>query len=281
MKKVKICDNYYLNVGNNLNISSKMFNEEEKITVVCFENDFSEEKYYLKLLNEEHINKVILIGTRPSRSLGKKLIVTDKIKENFIKKSQRIIFVINTDIDEEVLIPLVQLFRIAKKRGIYIGLENIVGYSYEVNSDLLKTLEALLQEDIYKEYEVVYDYICDELDKKFADNSICQFKDNRCIANRKYYDREKIMGCCYSFKYNGLYFSDVKLCEHQKEQQCDIKCMACKLFTCEYLRKRGIRFTLNKMPVALAFFSKKQRELLRTTFFVDKEVVINKIVSGF
>ena len=88
------------------------------------------------------------------------------------------------------------------------------------------------------------------------------------------------MGCCYSFKYNGVYFSDVKLCEHQKDRKCNVKCLGCKLFTCEYLRKHGIRFALNKMSIALAFFTKKQRELLRTTFFVSKETVIETVMKG-
>lgn len=276
MRKIKIYNEYYLEVGNNLKVPS---DTAEKITVVCFENDFSEEKYYLQFLPQDNVEKVILIGAKPTANFGKRLLVVDKIKESYIKNSNRITFIINTDIDEDVLMPLVKLFRIAKKNKIDIGIDNIVGFSYKLNDDLLKTLQALLQEDVYKECEVVYDYICDELDKKFADNSICQFENNRCIVNRKHYNKDKVMGCCYSFDYNGLYFSNVKLCEHQKEHKCDIKCMACKLFTCEYLRKHGIRFTLEKMPVALAFFSKKQRNILRTTFFVEKETVIKKVMK--
>lgn len=274
MKNVNICEEYYLGVGKKIKIFS-----EEKLTVVCFENDFSEEKYYLELLNQDYIEKVILIGAKPKTNFGKKLIVTNQMKESYIKNSKNVTFLINTDIDEDVLVPLVKMFRIAKKHGVTIGLDNVVGFSYEVSSDLLKTLEAVLQQDLYKEYEVIYDYLCEELDKKFADNSICQFKDNRCVVNRKHYNKDKIMGCCYSFNYNGLYFSDVKLCEHQKNQKCNVKCLGCKLFTCDYLRKRGIRFTLNKMPVALAFFSKNQREILRTTFFVEKEKVIEKVIK--
>lgn len=276
MKKVNICDEYYLGVGKKI----KLFEEiEDRVTVVCFENDFSEEKYYLELLNKECVDKVILIGAKPKTNFGKKLIVTNTVREKYIKNSKRITFFINTDIDEDVLCPLVKMFRIAKKRGITVGFEKLVGFSYNINKDLLKTLEALLQENAYKECEIVYDYLCDELDKKFANNSICQFEDNRCIANRKHYNKDKIMGCCYSFKYNGWYFSDVKLCKHQKEQRCAVKCLGCKLFTCDYLRKRGIRFTLQKMPIALAFFTKKQREILRTTFFVGKEEVIKKVIK--
>ena len=279
MKKTKIYNEYYLGVGENILMSSRLFDKTETTTVVCFENDFSEEKYYLELLNQEYIDKVILIGAKPTTNFGKKLIKTDKIRESYIKNSKRITFIINTDIDEDVLIPLVNLFRIAKKKNISIGLNNVLGFSYKLTDELLKALQALLQEDKYKEYEIIYDYLCDELDKKFADNSICQFDGNRCIVNRKHYNKDKIMGCCYSFNYNGLSFSDVKLCEHQKEQKCSVKCLGCKLFTCEYLRKRGIRFTLEKMPIALAFFSKKQREILRTTFFVEKDAVIKKVVK--
>jgi len=278
--KCKIFGDYI--IGTNLEYDNikALLKEYSDVTVVCFENNYSEEKYYVELLNEEWVDKVILIGAKPTSCFGEKLIVTNDIKEKYLKSSKRAVFIINTDIDEEVLKPLVELFDVSAKKGIEIGADNVLGFSSSVPVILSKTLEALLQENIYKRYELIYDYICDELDKKFADNGICQFEGNRCIANRKHYNRDKIMGCCYSFKYNGLQFSDVKLCEHQNEHKCNVKCLGCKLFTCDYLKKHGIRFSLSNMPIALAFFSKKQREILRTTFFTTKEDVLAKVLKG-
>ena len=279
MKKINIFNDYIIGTNPNFDGVKALAEEYDSVIVVCFENNYSEEKYYIRFLNENWVEKVILIGAKPNCCFGDKLIITDELKEKFFNSGKRVFFIINTDIDEEVLIPLVQLFNIANKKRMKIGLDNLVGFSSTVNPVLIKTLQALVQESIYKRYEVVYDYICDELDRKFADNSICQFENDKCIANRKYYNKDKIMGCCYSFKYNGIHFSDVGLCKYQKEQKCEAKCLGCKLFTCDYLKKHGIRFSLDNMPIALAFFSKKQREVIRTTFFVTKEEVLNKIIK--
>jgi len=255
------------------------FSQCEDVSVVCFENDFSEEKYYIKLLNEKWVKNVILIGAKTKIDFGKKLILADCVNKKFFKSSKRVMFIINTDIDEDVLTSLVQLFNVSQKLGLKIGTDKIIGYSYKQTRELEKSLEALLQENLYDRYKVVYEYICDELDKKFSDNSICQFENDRCIANRKHKNKSKIMGCCYSFKYKFGTFYDVKLCEHQKDKKCEVKCLGCKLFTCQYLKKHGIKFALADMPIALAFFNKKQREILRTTFFVPEEEVLKAILK--
>jgi len=280
MKKVRINNEYILGINLKYENIKPLLSEYEDIGIVCFENNYSEDNFYIKFLNEPRVNKVVLIGARPTSCFGEKLIVTKELKEKYFKTCQIILFIINTDIDEDVLIPLVQLFNIANKNDIKVGIDNILGLSYECNELLETSLKALVQPDIYKRYEIVYDYICDELDKKFANNSICQFENDRCIANRKYNNRDKIMGCCYSFKFNGWQISDVKLCEHQRDGGCDVKCLGCKLFTCKYLKEHGIKFSLENMPIALAFFSKKQREILRTTFFTSKENVLNDVIKG-
>jgi len=279
MKKINIYNDYIIGLNLDYDNIKSLAEEYEDVIVVCFENNFSDEKYYIKLLNEDWVKSVILIGAKPTSCFGEKLIITNKLKEKYFKNGKRVFFIINTDIDEDVLIPIVQMFNISNKMGIKIGLSNLLGFSYDINPELKTTLKALVQDDIYKRYEVVYDYICDELDKKFMNNELCKFENDRCIVNRKYYNKDKIMGCCYSFKYNGLQFSEVRLCKHQKEQKCDVKCLGCKLFTCDYLRKHGVRFKLENIPIALAFFSKKQREILRTTFFTSKENIINKIIK--
>lgn len=280
MKKVKIFNNFNILTNFEYDDIKENLDEFDKVSVVCFENRYSSQKNYVKLLNEPWVNNVILIGTKPESCFGKKLISAKKLHKKLFVGSDRIIFIIDTDVDEDVLIPLVQLFDIAEKSGIEVGFYDIVGFSNKMTIELKKALEALVQNDLYKKYEIIYDFICEELDKKFSDNSICQFENNRCIANRKYNDKSKIMGCCYSFNYNGIRFSDIKLCEHQKDKKCEVKCLGCKLFTCDYLKNHGIKFSLENMPLALAFFPKKQRELLRTTFFTSKENVLARVIAG-
>lgn len=256
---------------------------QEKVLVVCFENDFNVSKLYAKLINLTSILRIIVIGTKSKTSFGKKIIFANNVKKKFFRGSEKVFFSIKTDIDEEVLKPIVDSLDYAKFFGtdIYVNYDgrDIMGNSYKVTPDLDIVLKAINFDNLYDRYSLIYDYICEELDNKFKNNSICQFENDRCIANRKHYNKDKIMGCCYSFKYNGIRFSDIKLCEHLKDKGCSVKCLGCKLFTCEYLRKHGIRFSLEKMSVARSIFSKKQREILRTTFFVPKGEVIEKLIQ--
>lgn len=256
---------------------------QEKVSVVCFENDFNVSKLYVKLVNLDSVSRVVVIGAKSKTYFGKKVVFVNDVKKKFFDGCTNVFFSIRTDIDEEVLKPIVHSFDYARICGAEIGViykdKKILGNSYKLISDLEVVLKAISFDNMYDRYSLIYDYICDELDKKFINNSICQFENDRCIANRKFYNKDKIMGCCYSFKYNGIKFSDIKLCEHLKDKGCTVKCLGCKLFTCEYLRKHGIRFTLEKMAVAKSIFSKKQREIFRTTFFVDKNDVLANLIK--
>lgn len=280
MKLYNISNNF---IGDDLQDEKiiDIVNHGECVTVVCFENDFNTNNLYVRLVNQNNVNKVVVIGAKSKATFGKKIIFSKNIKASYLKGASETFFSVRTDIDEDVLRPLVELADCAKKLNIKFGIDvdgkNIIGNTYRENIELTVLLKAILSETLKERYSIVYDYICEDLDKKFADNSICQFENDRCIANRKHKDPEKIMGCCYAFKYNGIQFSDIRLCEHMKDRKCDVKCLGCKLFTCEYLRKHGIWFKLKEMSIAKACFSKKQLEILRTTFFVDKEEVINKL----
>ena len=50
------------------------------------------------------------------------------------------------------------------------------------------------------------------------------------------------MGCCYSFYYGkGGMPIDTGVCKHLINNACNTKCIRCKMFTCRYLRKKGIK----------------------------------------
>ena len=45
-------------------------------------------------------------------------------------------------------------------------------------------------------------------------------------------------------------------CEHLKEDYtCGSKCIACKLFTCDYLEKKGIKFKIKDILLLNVFFN--------------------------
>jgi len=146
--------------------------------------------------------------------------------------------------------------------------------------------QALEISDIKERYEFVYDYLCDYLDAEFKKHNYCDFKDDKCIANRLGITN-RIMtpdcptcGCCYSYNYGpGLSIRNKKLCEHLKDNRCDTKCISCKLFTCRYLKAKGVQFDINTFPDINKIFNKKQIMVLQTNFFISKERIIEKLVK--
>lgn len=116
-------------------------------------------------------------------------------------------------------------------------------------------------------YEIVYEY----LKKDFVGNDYCDFKDDRCVAqrNNERYPKSKKNGCCF----NGL----TKCGKLRENGECVVKCMACRLYACPYLTKRGIGYWAYEIPLLKAFFSKKQRGYLVNTFFKKEESILKRI----
>ena len=118
-------------------------------------------------------------------------------------------------------------------------------------------------------YEYIYDVVCDYLDSNFYGKNLCEFKNNKCLGdrNKKF---EKSCGCC-----NGR---DRGTCKYLVDGRCSIKCMACKLFTCPSLKKKGIKFRVRDIPLLKYFFSLRQKEVLAYTIFTPKDEVIEKLI---
>jgi len=58
-----------------------------------------------------------------------------------------------------------------------------------------------------------------------------------------------------------------------------VQCMACRLFSCPYLTKRGIAYYGSEIVLFKAFLNKKQRKELIFDFYKDKSEVINKMLK--
>lgn len=277
MKKLNLCNGKYVlfNKPFDIDIYSQ--------TLICFDDNFSVNNHASDLLRNSKVEKIIVIGDKPKGEYNKNVIFAKKITKNLLKDSEQVFFVINTDIDEHIIANLIKLKDICEELSITIGtrikLDIVIGSALIDDEDTVVSLKAIFGTDsLYKRYEIIYDYICEHLDEEFMRKNICKFEDDKCIYNRHDKSKFNIMGCCYSFKYNGLACYNIALCKHLKNRSCDAKCLGCKLFTCKYLKERGIIFKLDYMIVAKGFFNKKQRELLRTTFFVTKGEVMEKLM---
>lgn len=169
--------------------------------------------------------------------------------------------------------------------GINIEGKNIIGCIILPDEKSMEDISIL---DILKiamlepkrQYEYIYDTVCQQLDKKFQENNYCEFKDNSCIANRNGYTKDCKMGCCYSFECVGmLNIINRKQCIHLQNKHCDTTCIACKLYTCKYLREKGIYFDCNKILIIDCFLNKKQKEIIQKNFFKTREQILDKLLE--
>ena len=132
--------------------------------------------------------------------------------------------------------------------------------------------------DKRKRYSKMHDYICDYLDKVFYSDNACEFTNNIC-AHRRYMIEKGIKkdvyenGCCYGYK-------EGKSCDYLKNGRCSIRNVACKLFTCPYLKiNRGIRYSLNKIYLSKYILNRRQKFYLTHTFFVEKEIILDGLIK--
>lgn len=138
---------------------------------------------------------------------------------------------------------------------------------------LQKAIEIIKLKSKEEQYIKIYDEVYSYLKKDFVGNHYCDFKENKCVAKRhfSFYPINRRNGCC---------FTQVKTCSHlQKGGKCDVECMACRLFSCPYLTKRGIAYYGSEIVIFRAFLNKKQRKELVFDFYKDKSEVINKLVQ--
>jgi hypothetical protein len=143
---------------------------------------------------------------------------------------------------------------------------------------------ALTITDLRQRYEYIYDAICDYMDKEFREKNHCDFReDNMCFVNREKLGVNPNMGCCYTF-WTDFFMNtrDKKLCPHlnTETKSCEIKCITCKLHTCQYLmRKKGVHYDVRKFPGLRKIFNRNQIEVLRFSPFKPKDQIIDKLLK--
>jgi len=166
--------------------------------------------------------------------------------------------------------------RILKKTVNKIN--NDKNITQEEKDKRIKIVKNILREkNIEKRYSKLYDMICDYLDNEFINKNVCGFKNNLCSRRQYMIDRgikkdTYLNGCCHSYR-------EGKDCEHLKNGRCSIKNIACKIFTCPYLRLKGKNYSINKIYFARYFFNSRQKFYMENTYFVDKDVVLKGILE--
>lgn len=132
-------------------------------------------------------------------------------------------------------------------------------------------IKAFNEKDLYKRYKIIYEYMCEYLDK--ISKNACDFNCDKCIANRLKKSAHEEFGCCY-YKKEGL-------CKFLINKKCIRPNISCKLFMCSYVENKVLGFkSLPKNYVLLNFFfNKKQKNLLQRSFKIKKEDLLIKLVD--
>ena len=135
---------------------------------------------------------------------------------------------------------------------------------------LKKAIDIISITDINTRNEKIYDGVYNDLQENFVSNHYCDFQNNKCVAQRHFtvYPVNFKNGCC---------FTQIRSCPNLKDGQCMVECLACRLFSCPYLSKRGIVYHAKDFILLKAFFTKKQRKHLVFDFYVSKDKVLENL----
>jgi len=141
---------------------------------------------------------------------------------------------------------------------------------------ILNLVEIINTNNKREKLGLVYDFSCDYLDSEFQKKNLCEFKNNMCGSNRNKDKSIQVGSCCVHLK-------DRKVCEKfdNNRKICKIKSLGCKLFTCPYLWKKGIKYNINSVPYLKYFLSLRQKAIVKCSFFQDKDEVIEKLIKFY
>lgn len=236
------------------------------------------------------VNNYFLEIIDSSENITSKVFDIENLKLSEILKSKY--FMIRIDFNKfspseykEILKKFLHIKNILYKKNFPIGESKdssiLLGYVVNYNEDDKKQIEfisainAILFNKKSDRNNFIYDTVCDYLDSYFYGKNLCDFKDNRCENGKA----TSLVGCCRHFKHKCLGpISHLVLCEHLSEDKtCGAKCISCKLFTCEYLEKKGIKFRIKDILLLDTFFNPLQKYFIKTMVFTPKEKILKRL----
>ena len=215
------------------------------------------------------------------------------IKLNDILKRKNLTLKINfQEIDKfeykKILKQLLLIKNIISKLKINCGKmeenKNVIAYIVNYDgknkdyNDFILCLNAIFQNTRYNRYNYIYDTVCNYLDSYFYGKNLCDFKNNKCGEKR---NTSSTTGCCHHFKHKFLGpLSKLVLCEYLNSENhtCDAQCISCKLFTCDYLEKKGIKFKIKDILLLDTFFNPLQKYFIKYMVFTPKEKIIKRLL---
>lgn len=235
--------------------------------------------YYLEIINNEaeKIENATDIDNINKRDVLKKKVLLICIDFNKIKCEDY----------KKVLKRFLKIKKKISHRKIEIGKQidskKFLGYVINYNkenskqNDFIVCINAILCDTRYKRYNYCYDMACDYFDQFFYGKNLCEFRDNKCAGKRT---TSSVTGCCNHFKVKWLgAITKLVPCEYLTEDhKCGAKCLACKFFTCDTLRKKGVIFRVRDILILDTFFNPIQKYFIRYMVFTPKEKIMKRLM---
>lgn len=241
-------------------------------------------------------NNYIIKAVDDVSEIHEQTVNIEKLKLTNILDKKQLLFIIDfSKIQKEqykkILRKLLNIKKALFKRKFLVGkLENekiLLGYvlNYSINNKMQNDFITAINTIFYKTkadmYNYIYDTVCDYLDSFFYGKNLCDFKNNKC-GEKRLTNSSSSVGCCRHYKnklLGPLIPNNLILCEHLKEDNtCGAKCIGCKLFTCDYLEKKGIKFKIKDILLLDVFFNPLQKYFIKTMVFRPKEEVIKRLL---
>ena len=216
-----------------------------------------------------------------------------KIKLMKALKKQKIIFLIDFNeiekkeykkILKKLLLVKNIIMKIKKEIGLKENGQKIVAYiiNFDENNkkqkEFISAIDAIFYNTKNERYNYIYDTVCNYLDNNFYGKNLCDFQNDKCGEKR---NTSCTNGCCHHFKHKALGpLSKLVLCEYLNKENytCDAKCLPCKLFTCDYLRRKGIKFKIKDILLLDVFFNSIQKYFIKYMVFTPKEKIIKTLI---
>ena len=198
-----------------------------------------------------------------------------------LKNNDKLIIRLNKDNIDYYLKSTKRIIRYCDNKNLYLVLyyNNKILDKYNFNSkkdniirDFITIMMAINIKDKYKRYEYIYDTVCSYLDEEIKTKNYCEFINDICIRDRLKGSNHK-NGCCECVGRGKCRYLINSICTEKS-------CMACKLFTCKTLSDRGIKYNINSFLLIKYFFTNKQKDILRFSYWTPKEIVLERLIKN-
>ncbi len=132
------------------------------------------------------------------------------------------------------------------------------------NKKLNKVVKALNIKSRKKRIIYIYQELSKEIDKYYS-MDLCDFKDNKCVAQRQNKSKH-INGCC-------------RMCLHRTGGKCPTNNIACKMFYCDVALTNAKKLEYNDLAL-FKVFSIANQFMVKSDYFTKEEEIINDLYYG-